>query len=75
MDGRVKTVVLRGDYSGNKAGSMGANICRLSHVLDLRGDGVMEIVVECSYYEGGGVEVYRLKDGQAILVLSVSDGA
>jgi hypothetical protein len=75
FNGKVKTLVLKGDYSGNKSGSMGANVFRLSHVLDLNGRGEMEIVVDWNYYEGGGVDVYRLKNGQAHLVLSAVAGA
>jgi hypothetical protein len=46
-----------------------------SHYADANGDGIMEIFVNWSYYEGGGVKVYTLKDGKPVLTeLGFFDG-
>ena len=47
----------------------------LSNVLDLNGDGSLEIVVEWNYYEGGGANVFQIKNGKISLALEASDGA
>lgn len=72
--GTVKTYVLSGEFghAGKDAPSERYN---LAAVLDLNGDGVLEIVVETSYYEGGGNEIYDVKSGRPRRVLKVVDGA
>lgn len=49
-------------------------IYELAYLFDLNGDGKMEIVIETTYYEGGGAEVYEWKSGKLKLVLEASDG-
>jgi hypothetical protein len=46
----------------------------LAHLFDLNGDGRMEIVVESSYHEGGGADIYEWKRGKVRLLVSASDG-
>ena len=46
----------------------------LAHVLDLNGDGAMEIVVQSSYYEGGGADVYGWRGAKVKQLLTASDG-
>lgn len=48
---------------------------RLSHVLDLDGDGRLEVLLSWNYYEGGGMEVFTVRRGRPVRVLSVTDGA
>lgn len=48
---------------------------RIAAILDLNGDGVMEIVVENGYYEGEGVGVFDVQDGGPELVLGTGCGA
>ena len=36
------------------------------HYADANGDGVMEIFVDWTYYEGSGIRVYTLRDGKAV---------
>lgn len=47
----------------------------IAGLLDLNGDGALEIIVETSYYEGGGDEVYGVRNGRARRVLQVEDCA
>ena len=44
-------------------------------ILDLDGDGVLEIVVHTTGYEGYGTTAYKIKDGAAKDVLNVGCGA
>jgi len=43
-------------------------------VLDLDGDGKMEIVVRSDYYEGGATTIYRCNPKKVEELLSVSCG-
>ena len=44
-------------------------------ILDLDADGIMEIVVYTTVYEGVGSTVYKIRNGEAVEVLSVGCGA
>jgi hypothetical protein len=44
-------------------------------LLDVNGDGSLEIVVEWTYYEGGGVQVFDVAGGQVREVLGAGCGA
>ena len=43
-------------------------------ILDLDGDGKMEIVVSSRYYEGGATSIYRCDPKKVKMLLSVSCG-
>jgi hypothetical protein len=64
--GEVRTK--EGDDSGPP------QLYELTHLLDLNGDGKMEIVVETTYYEGGGAQVFEWNGRKVTKVLDVSDG-
>ena len=44
-------------------------------ILDVDGDGVLEIVVHTTGYEGYGTTIYKIKDGKAVDELNVGCGA
>lgn len=48
---------------------------RVSAILDLNGDGIMEIVIVAGYYEGIGTGVFDLRSGKPELVLETGCGA
>jgi FG-GAP repeat len=50
------------------------NAYKLIAVLDLDGDGKMEIVVRSDYYEGGATTIYRCDPKKIEAVLSVACG-
>lgn len=75
VKGKVVTRIIEGDYfpKGVQFGAPGEH--RVGAVLDLNGDGVMEIVLFGRYYEGDWVSVYRLAGGKVVKVWSVGCGA
>jgi hypothetical protein len=75
VDGKVKTVLLEGDFTGPVDGNWGINRYRLGAVLDLNGDGVQEILVDYEYHEGGGVTAFEVKGGEVKAVAGCGYGA
>ncbi|MHC1726661.1 MAG: hypothetical protein AB9866_11715 [Syntrophobacteraceae bacterium] len=64
VKGKVLTHLIEGDFypKGVKFGAPGEH--RVGAVLDLNGDGVMEIVLFGRYYEGDWAAAYRVEGGQ-----------
>jgi hypothetical protein len=73
--GKVVTRIIQGDVfpRGVKFGAPGEH--RVGAVLDLNGDGVMEIVLFGRYYEGDWVTVYRIEGSTVVKLFSVGCGA
>jgi hypothetical protein len=74
VSGKPQMTMLLGEIY-KKAEAATPNRFALSHVLDLNGDGKMEIVVEWNYYEGGGANVIQMVNGRPKPALEASDGA
>lgn len=74
VDGKPRMSTLMGVIH-KKPASDAPNRYALSNVLDLNGDGILEIVVEWNYYEGGGANVFQIKNGKISQALEASDGA
>lgn len=75
VGGAVQTIQLLGEYypAADENNVVGTN--RLMAVLDLNGDGRLEMVVGSDYYEGASTLVFELQ-GQAVAqVLAVGCGA
>lgn len=52
-----------------------AEDCTVSNVADLDGDGTLEVIVDVTFYEGWGADVYRLEHGHPVKTpLGWSDG-
>jgi len=74
VEGRgVKTHVLAGHFYTKETNA--PNVDRVQSLLDLDGDGVLEILCSWMYYEGGGTDVYQLQKGTPKQVLSGGMGA
>lgn len=74
-DGKLETLTLSSDVHADPRPGDINYFYRLAAVLDLNGDGVMEIVVEDGYYEGEGVGVITVESGEPEMVLHAGCGA
>lgn len=72
---KVQTIMLDEEYHTKTANFSAPNEYNLSAVLDLNGDGIMEIVVAGAYYEGDWKIVYSIQGSKAVDVLSCGCGA
>ena len=79
VSGKVETQLVEGEFHAKayarKEDSFDApNAYKVIAVLDLDGDGKMEIVVRSDYYEGGATTIYRCDPKKVEELLSVSCG-
>jgi ribosomal protein L18E len=74
-NGKVYTIMLDEEYHTKYTKFSAPNEYSLSAVLDLNGDGVMEIVVAGAYYEGNWKTVYSIQGIKAVNVLGCGCGA
>jgi hypothetical protein len=75
IGGKVQTIMLSEEYHTKAENFSAPDEFNLSAVLDLNGDGVMEIVVAGAYYEGAWQTVYSIKGNKAVDVLGCGCGA
>lgn len=76
--GRVRTTVLTGEYhpkARNPETDGPPNEYAITNVLDLNGDGRMEVVVQGGYYEGDWKTVYDIKGKRVDNVIGCGCGA
>jgi FG-GAP repeat len=79
VSGKVESQLVEGQFHPKayvrKEDSFDApNVYKVIAVLDLDGDGKMEIVVRSDYYEGGATTIYRCDPKKVKELLSVSCG-
>jgi hypothetical protein len=75
INGKAQTIMLDEEYHPKAAKFTAPNAYDLAAVLDLNGDGVMEIIVAGGYYEGDWKTVYSIKGNKAVDVLGCGCGA
>ena len=75
VDGNVRTELVAGEVYAKPNESVAPNVYDLAAVLDLNGDGKLEVIVHSFYYEGGETTIYRCGPKKAEAVLSVACGA
>jgi hypothetical protein len=74
VDGKVRTQLIDGEFY-RKAGDFNApHRFRVSALLDVDGDGKIEVIVNSAYYEGGGTTIYRCTPAKIEKLLSVECG-
>jgi hypothetical protein len=69
VQGKVVTSIIKGEYYRQAKKFGGATEHKVIGVLDLNGDGIMEIVLSHQHYEGESINIYRVK-GTKITLLS-----
>jgi hypothetical protein len=68
--GAVGNVLVEGQFQTASLKERGLALTyRVTGLVDANGDGVMEILVSYTYYEGGGARLYQLKGDKVELVL------
>lgn len=75
VGGKVETMLIDGEFYPKAADFNAPNEFKIAGVLDLDGDGKMEVIVESSYYEGGGMAVYRVTGKKAEQLVIAGCGA
>jgi hypothetical protein len=74
INGKEENVVIAEDYLSSDPASGTPMRYWVGAVLDVDGDGVMEIVLHAMYYEGGGTSVYKIKGGRVTTVMEAGWG-
>lgn len=72
--GKVQTQLVAGEVYSKPDESVAPNVYQVAAVLDLNGDGKLEVIVHSFYYEGGQTTIYRCKPDKIEAVLSVECG-
>lgn len=74
--GKVKSTVVAGEYFVRQRyeGEAAPNILSVAAVLDLNGDGAMEVLVGWEYHEGSGIEAYVVHGTKARRVFGSGAG-
>ena len=73
--GKVQTQLVAGELYSKSDASNAPNIYKIAAVLDLNGDGKLEVIVHSFYYEGGQTTIYYCQPDKIEEVLSVECGA
>jgi hypothetical protein len=73
--GKLRTQLVAGEFYPSAANFNAPNSYDVGAVLDLDGDGKLEIIVHSGYYEGGATTIYRCEPAKIKDVLSVECGA
>lgn len=74
VDGKVVTQILDGEFYEKAKEFNAPNVHEVGAILDLDGDGRMEIILHSQYYEGGATTVWELDAKEAVKVLEVGCG-
>ncbi|MBU4232358.1 MAG: hypothetical protein L6277_11375 [Desulfobacterales bacterium] len=74
VQGQVVTRIIAGEYYPKAKKFTGPSEHRIIGVLDLNGDGIMEIVLSGRYYEGDWVDAYRVHGAKIIKLFSMGCG-
>ena len=75
VDRKVQTQLVAGEVYPKPDEPVAPNVHQVTAVLDLNGDGKLEVIVHSFYYEGGQTTIYRCELDKIEAVLSVECGA
>jgi len=76
VNGKARNVIVTGDFMTKKIDFGAPGEYEVSAIADLNGDGKMELVIYCQYYEGSWVETYEMKGGKlsSVKILDIACG-
>lgn len=74
IGGKVETQIIGGEFYPKNMEFNAPNVYHVGGVLDMDGDGRMEIIMNSQYYEGGDTTVWKLGKKQAEKVLEIACG-
>ncbi len=75
VNGQVRTTLLDGEFHARSQEFAAPNRYNVAGLLDLNGDGRLEIVVAWHYYEGAGMVVFELRNGRPVTAVGNGMGA
>lgn len=75
VNGNVQTQLIEGEFYPAAKVFNAPNRYGVSGLLDLDGDGKLEVIVESQYYEGGATSVWRMGKAKIEKVLEIACGA
>lgn len=72
----MRNILIEGQFQAASHPEPGLALTyHVAGLVDADGDGVMEMVVNYTYYEGGGARLYQLKGDKVEMVLGEDWGA
>ena len=71
----MQTHLVAGELYSKAGASNAPNVYQTAAVLDLNGDGKLEVIVHSFYYKGGEITIYRCDPDKIKAALSVECGA
>lgn len=75
VDGKVHTRMVDGEIYTKAKVFNAPNQHEIAAILDLDGDGTMEVVLDSNYYEGGATTIYRCTPAKVEALVTVACGA
>ncbi len=75
INGKVQSIILDEEYHAKATKFSAPNEFAIAAVLDLNGDGIMEVVDAGGYYEGDWKTVYSIQGKKAVDVIGCGCGA
>lgn len=73
--GKVETKLIDGEFYKKDRNFNAPNVHRVAGILDLDGDGKMELILTSNYYEGGTTTIYRYRPAAVKSLVAVTCGA
>lgn len=74
LEGKVVTQILDGEFYDKAKEFNAPNMHEVGALLDLDGDGKLEIILHSHYYEGGATTIWKIHPKEAVKVLEVGCG-
>ena len=72
--GKVQNIVVTGEFIKNKTDYGVPSSFKISSIVDLNGDGKMEIVLYSEYYEGSSAWAVEIKENKSVEIKTLSVG-